>query len=403
KRAPEDFVGKNHFDLYPDEENEQIFRNVVSSGEVFEISAKPFEHPDQPDRGTTYWDWSLAPVKDEKGKVQTLFLSLYDVTEKTQAELSLKEAEQDYIKVQEVAHFGSWNLDLVKNKLVWSDENYRIFGMPEDRSGNTYERFLEIVHPDDLEYVNRKWTAAVEENAPYDIEHRLLIKGEVRWVREVAKVVRDKQGVAVKGVGITQDITTRKQMEEQLQMRQRMDSLGTLAGGIAHDFNNILVSVLGNLELLSLDSGNFSEDQKECLVDAERGCFRATDLIRQIQSLSQGAVKGRAVIDPYNVSNEVFSLLRRTTDRLIEKQIGFNKGKFFVDADSGDLHQALLNLAMNSAQAIVEKGVCKSDFIRISADKQVAGENELSGLAEGDYVHISVEDNGTGMSAKTIS
>ena len=80
---PEYFVNKNHFDLFPNKENESIFKNVVKSGKLFIIHAKPFEFPDKPERGITYWDWTLHPVKNIYKKVEGLLLCLIDVTEKT--------------------------------------------------------------------------------------------------------------------------------------------------------------------------------------------------------------------------------------------------------------------------------------------------------------------------------
>jgi PAS domain S-box-containing protein len=84
---PEQMVGLNHFDLYPHEENEAIFRRVRDTGEPAEYSAKPFVFPGQPQRGVTYWDWRLAPVQDSLGQVSTLVFSLVDVTERVRAAL----------------------------------------------------------------------------------------------------------------------------------------------------------------------------------------------------------------------------------------------------------------------------------------------------------------------------
>ncbi len=85
------FVGKNHFALFPHEENERIFRRVVATGETYSVAAKPFEHPDQPERGTTYWDWTLAPMREGDGPVTGVVVSLVDVTE---AERGRREARQ---------------------------------------------------------------------------------------------------------------------------------------------------------------------------------------------------------------------------------------------------------------------------------------------------------------------
>lgn len=90
RRPAEEFIGRNHFDLFPNEENETIFRRVRDTGEPVKFAAKPFEHPDQPERGTTYWDWTLTPVKDESGNVQGFAFSLTDVTDLKQAEEALQ-------------------------------------------------------------------------------------------------------------------------------------------------------------------------------------------------------------------------------------------------------------------------------------------------------------------------
>lgn len=93
QRSPDFFVGKNHFALYPDAENEAIFRHVLESGEPYVAYAKPFEYADQPELGVTYWDWNLVPVKDENGRIEGLLLTLADVTERKCAEIERLQAE----------------------------------------------------------------------------------------------------------------------------------------------------------------------------------------------------------------------------------------------------------------------------------------------------------------------
>ena len=88
------FIGKNHFALYPNEENESIFRSVVETGKTFSAESKAFTYPDQPDRGVTYWDWTLQPVTDDAGKVEGLILSLTDVTDRKQTEAMLQQAQK---------------------------------------------------------------------------------------------------------------------------------------------------------------------------------------------------------------------------------------------------------------------------------------------------------------------
>ncbi len=86
------FPGKNHFELYPNEDNEKIFQKVVDSGEPYFIKAKPFEYEHSPERGTSFWDWSLIPTKDSKGKVSGVVLTLRDVTDREIARRKLKES-----------------------------------------------------------------------------------------------------------------------------------------------------------------------------------------------------------------------------------------------------------------------------------------------------------------------
>jgi len=96
QHSPEYYIGKNHFELFPDEENQQIFEHVIKTGEVFRIIEKPFEYPLNPERGTSYWDWSLMPVKDQNLEVIELIMVLNDVTARKQAQLDLFESEQRF-------------------------------------------------------------------------------------------------------------------------------------------------------------------------------------------------------------------------------------------------------------------------------------------------------------------
>ncbi|MBE0604517.1 MAG: PAS domain-containing protein [Deltaproteobacteria bacterium] len=103
---PEYFVGRNHFDLFPHEENEEIFRRVAETGEPFAVSSKAFEYPEHPEWGTTYWDWSLTAVKGMGGTVNGLVLTLVDVTERVRAEVLLREKEEADIQQEKMALLG---------------------------------------------------------------------------------------------------------------------------------------------------------------------------------------------------------------------------------------------------------------------------------------------------------
>jgi PAS domain S-box-containing protein len=156
----------------------------------------------------------------ENGNVVSIVGSLTDITARKKAEENLKNQHYYLEKSQELGQIGTWELDLINNILIWTDENCKIFGVPEG-SVVDYETFINKVHPSDREYVDKKWKAAVE-GKPYDIEHRLLLDSEVRWVREKAEIKRDSSGKAVSAIGFTQDITDRKKTEKSLKENEEL-------------------------------------------------------------------------------------------------------------------------------------------------------------------------------------
>ena len=134
-----------------------------------------------------------------------------EIDDRRRAEEALRQSREDLDRAQEVGQIGSWRLDVRRNVLTWSDENHRIFGVPKG-TPLTYETFLGIVHPDDRQYVDTQWKAGLR-GAPYDIEHRIVVDGQVKWVREKAYLEFDDAGELLGGFGITQDITERKRAE----------------------------------------------------------------------------------------------------------------------------------------------------------------------------------------------
>src|SRR3989304_10409111 len=130
---------------------------------------------------------------------------------------ALVRSEARLAESQQIAHLGSWEWDIVKNKTYESDEFYRIYGLVREEFGATYEAFLNCVHPDDRELVRKSVENTLQNKKPYDIEFRILRKdGSVRIVHERALVTFDNMGRAVQMVGTVQDITERKRAAEEL-------------------------------------------------------------------------------------------------------------------------------------------------------------------------------------------
>lgn len=236
--APDELVGKTIMDLIREEDASRLAhdREVLLAG------------------GTTSGEWRMRRKDGSWIDVEVNAKILpdgrwqgfaRDVTERKRIERALRELQADLERAQEVAHVGSWRLDVRKNELRWSAEAYRIFGVPVGTS-LTYETFLGRVHPDDRAYVDRKWSAALR-GEPYDIEHRIRVQDEVRWVREKAALDFDAAGELLGGVGITQDITDAKASraaldrahEQERQLREQLEAL--LAASVA--MSDALVSL----------------------------------------------------------------------------------------------------------------------------------------------------------------
>ncbi len=247
----------------------------------------------------------------------------------------------------------------------------------------------------------KKYVSIAQRDASFQIplmEFEYVRKDGTMFIGEMkVKFIRDSGGALIGSIGIIRDITERKYLEEQLEIRQRMDSLGTLAGGIAHDFNNILTGIIGNLDLLRSESENFTVSQAKYLANAMRSCEIAASLVGQFQTLSGSTSGEKKAVDIYEVMDDVFKVLKKTTDKLIEKRIEFCPKQFFVHSDPSALHQVFMNLGTNAVQAIEERGTKEGDFISVQAENYRATGRDKTGLRRGDYVHIMFEDNGMGM------
>jgi PAS domain S-box-containing protein len=168
--------------------------------------------PDRELRVGESWFYQSMHFVEDTNRIR---IYAFDVTARKEAEQALFESREDLNRAQAVAHTGSWRLNVRRNELLWSDESHRIFGIPQG-TPLTYETFLATIHPDDKEYVDQKWRAALE-GVPYDIEHRIVVGDAEKWVRERAELEFDADGALLGGFGTVQDITLRKRTEQALQ------------------------------------------------------------------------------------------------------------------------------------------------------------------------------------------
>ena len=213
----DELLGRNDYDIFPKEEADFFTakdREVLRSGRLLDIPEEPIQTKDN---GLRFLHTKKIPICGADGTPQYLLGISEDITDRKQAEEALQQNEARLNAAQRIAHIGSWDLDLVENLLAWSDEIYRIFEIDSAQFGASYAAFLEMVHPDDRQFVNEAYTESVASRTCYNIEHRLLMSdGRVKFVHEQCETFYAPDGRPTRSIGTTQDITDRKQAEEAL-------------------------------------------------------------------------------------------------------------------------------------------------------------------------------------------
>jgi len=207
---PEELIGRLATDFYADPvQRRALMEQLRQHGEVNDFELL-MVHKDGSGRFASI---SSRLILDKHRQPIAIEGIVRDISARKHAEAKLLESQSNHAEAQKIAQLGHWTLDLVKDELLWSDENYRIFGQ-EPGVPNTYETFLEIVHPDDYEFVNEAYLNSVKHRCVYDIEHRLLLPdGTIKWVNERCKTTYAADGTPLKSIGTTLDITKRKQAE----------------------------------------------------------------------------------------------------------------------------------------------------------------------------------------------
>ena len=264
----EDIIGKNWFEKFVPEEYRDEIRDVhkgVGESEYPEYYESPVLTKSGEIR-TILWHNSI--LKEEEGNVNATLSSGIDITERKELEEKARRNRERLERSQEIAKVGSWEIDLENGDLSWSDETYRIFEVPIGKS-ISYDEFLEFIHPEDRDYVDEKWNEALE-TGKYDIEHRILVDGETKWVREKADIRFDDEGEPIEAIGSVQDITDRKEAEQTLEDMEKRNE--TLRKGM-EKYRQLTETVPDPILFIDKNSGEIMDANKQAenLFGMDRG------------------------------------------------------------------------------------------------------------------------------------
>lgn len=334
------------------------------------------------ERGELYFD-SDEPVL--AGTVQ-------DITDRVRAEDQLRESEERFREMAETIEDVFWVWDARANRIVYASPSYEtVFGASRDELYRDATSFQRCIDPEDLPRV----LAAVQDN-PTDVhlEYRIIRPdGDRRWIDVRTFPVRDADGRALRSIGIGRDVTRLRQAEQALLRAQRLESIGTLAGGIAHDINNVLTPIVmaaGVLAASARDDGD-AELLATIIASAERGA----GMVRQVLAFARG-VEGRlAPLHVEHVVADIGKLIRDTFARSIELEIVTPSGLWMILGDATQLHQVLLNLAVNARDAMPDGGRLTLQARNVVVDRRMPGVPPPA--PDGRYVALVVEDTGTGI------
>ncbi len=302
-----------------------------------------------------------------EGLAQNIGLAL----QRAAAEHALRESREDLNRAQAVAHTGSWRLKVDRNELIWSDETWRIFGIAGG-TPLTYETFLSAVHPDDRGYVHEKWTAALN-GAPYDIEHRIIAGGAIKWVRERGELDFDQNGRLLGGFGTTQDVTERKRAEVELKAAKEAAEAANVAksrflANMSHELRTPMNAILGMIDMALQKTTDPTVD--DCLQTAKGSADLLLTLLNDLLD-SAKIESGKLELEsaPFSLRRVLDQSTQLLAVRAREKGLSFSccVPPDAHDALVGDqirLRQVLLNLAGNgikfTERGAVEISLCAS-------------------------------------------
>ncbi|EUB84738.1 hybrid sensor histidine kinase/response regulator [Pseudomonas sp. GM30] len=355
--------------------------------------------------GARFWcHVVIDPIIDPDGKLLGYAKITRDLTDRKMAEETLKQSEQQFrLLVQGVTDYAiymlspegrvsNWNQGAQRIKGYQPEEiigqHFSIFYTPEDRVAGEPQRALEIATREGR-FENKSWR--MRKDGTRFLAHVVVdaIRGETGTLLGFAKITRDVTEAHESQVAL-------EKTREALFQAQKMQAIGQLSGGIAHDFNNLLTVILGNLEILQKRIGDDPKNSR-LLENATQGALRGVSLTQRMLAFARRQELKTEPVDIAQLVQGITGLLRSSIGPGIRIETRFPEDLQPVLADSNQLELALLNLATNARDAMVDGG-----SLCITAQPEVVLEQSHSSMAAGHYVCLSVIDTGEGMDEATL-
>lgn len=365
-------------------------------------------------RGTLHQSLTtFIPDYAVDGGVAGFFVVGLDVSHLKTVEAALRDSQERMQFALEATSDGVWDWSVAARTVYYSPQWARLLGYAPGEVDESVSFFLGLVHPDDLARVMTETQQHLDGLTAVKVgEVRLRTKtGEYRWFLDRGKVVaRDAQGSALRMVGTISDITERKRnemerdrLEAQLRQAHKMESIGRLAGGVAHDFNNMLGVILGHtdLALTSVSRGVLATDVTADLRAIHDAAMRSAGIVRQLLAFARQQQVTLETLDINERVQGMLGLLPRLLGEDIRVETTLQESLWSIRIDRSQVDQILTNLCVNARHAISNVGVITIGTENCEVDASFC--STRADARPGDYVRLTVQDNGCGMDADTLS
>ncbi|WP_250527453.1 PAS domain-containing protein [Caballeronia sp. GAWG2-1] len=329
-----------------------------------------------------------------------IFIVARDITELRDREIALNDS-RDFARLalSAVSGVGAWTYEVASDCFFCDAAVSELYGIDakEAARGIRREGFLANVHPDDRAALQSTMSGGLVRSGDLELEYRIRHPdGSTRWVLSRGNTHFNDAGVPVRRTGVGIDMTSQRDLEQQLRQSQKMEAVGHLTGGIAHDFNNMLQGVIGPLELIRhlVTKGN-TAGLDRFIEMAISSAKRAAGLTHRLLAFSRRQPLAPKSVDIRELVVSLEDLIQQMAKETIALSVVADAEPCFVLCDTNQLESALLNLAINACDAMPDGG-----SLSIETSRKTISEKEArmhKDARPGQYVCIAVKDTGSGM------